>query len=1179
MGFVHLHVHSQYSLLDGACYVGEKHDRMMETLRELGQDTIAITDHGNMYATIKFYKSAKANGIKPIIGCEVYTAARTRFDKTKEYDSSYGHLVLLCENNTGYKNLIKMVSLSNIEGFYYKPRVDMELLEKYHEGLICLSACLAGDVPQRILAGDYEGAKELALWYEKTFGKGNYYLEVQDHGIPEQKEVIDGLVRISKETGIPLVATNDAHYLRKKDAKAQKVLVYVQIKKTISEESGMGFDTDEFYLKSEREMRDLFEYLPEACDNTVKIAERCNVTFQNLDDPDHKVYHLPDFQVPDGKDHYEFLRELSYDGFKVRYPNPTKELRERLEYELDVINKMGFVDYFLIVSDYVRFAKNAGIPVGPGRGSGAGSIVAYCIQITNIEPIKYNLLFERFLNPERVSMPDFDVDFCVDRRQEVVDYVIKKYGAESVAQIVTFGTMKAKMAVKDVARVLEFTPQEANSIAKMLQDKLSIMESVALVPELKALYESDSKIRELIDMSASLENSPRHTSVHACGVVITGGPVSDFVPLAVQDDMPVTQYDMVIDEELGLLKMDFLGLRNLTVIEDACRQIRKIQPNFKIDDVDMDDKTVYDMLSLGQTDGVFQLESGGMKKTLIQLKPKNIEDITAVISLYRPGPMDSIPNYINNSYHPESVRYKDPQLKSILEVTHGCLVYQEQVMQVVRKLAGYSFGRADIVRRAMGKKKMDVMEKEREYFINGKFDENGEMELPGAVRNGVPQDVANDIFNEMVEFAKYAFNKSHAVAYAFVTYYTAYLKCHYLKEYMSALLTSVLNKTDKMVIYINEAQKQGVSVLPPDINESDVYFAVSGDNIRFGLFAVKNVGDVVSHDIIKEREKNGPYKSFYDFIKRMMRDYDIDSRTVESLVYSGAFDCFGQNRHQYIVAYPDIKSNLLSVLKEEKNGQMSLFGDETIEEQTDYEYPKVQEYSKKEMLKLEKDVTGLYLSDHPMKEYANLIEAYQTQTISELLDEDGEYGNSSKVEVMGILTKVTKKMTRNKTMMAILTLQDLTGSIDVLLFARSYERYASLLEEDKVVIVKGRLDIESDSGTDDEQQLDASETAKIICSEIEVIDNNKPEKTTDIEIEPEKHYAMMITFESDNKRLLDECMQILRASSGESSVYFHFVDKGKKAKYQQKISIDDDLLRNISGIMGHHNVTVKEVAV
>ena len=701
MAFVHLHVHSQYSLLDGACTMGDKKDKMMELLEEMGQTAIAITDHGNMYGAIKFYKSAKKHGIKPILGCECYTAARTRFDKSREYDAHYGHLVLLCKNNVGYQNLIKMVSLSNTQGFYYKPRIDKELLEKYHEGLICLSACLAGDVPQRLVAGDYEGAKELALWYDNLFGRGNYYLEIQDHGIEDQKIVIDGLLRMHEETGIPLVATNDAHYLHKSDAKAQKVLLYVQLKKTLSEECGMGFETDEFYLKSEKEMRDLFQYIPEACDNTVKIAEMCDVSFQNLDDPDHKVYHLPNFVTPDNMDHFEFLKKLAYEGYDRKYPARTKELDERLEYELGVVHKMGFVDYFLIVSDYVRYAKSVGIPVGPGRGSGAGSMVAYCIDITNIEPLKYNLLFERFLNPERVSMPDFDVDFCVERRQEIVDYCIKKYGAECVAQIVTFGTMKAKMAVKDVARVLEFTPAEANAIAKLLQDKKTIMESVEIMPELREMYNTDPRIKELIDLSAGVENAPRHTSVHACGVIIAGSDVSDYVPLAVQDDMPVTQYDMVIDEELGLLKMDFLGLRNLTVIEDACRQIRKKIPDFKIENVDMDDKAVYDMLSLGQTDGVFQLESGGMKKTLIQLKPKNIEDITAVISLYRPGPMDSIPTYINNSYHPESIKYKDPQLKPILEVTHGCMVYQEQVMQVVRNLAGYSFGRADIVRRAI----------------------------------------------------------------------------------------------------------------------------------------------------------------------------------------------------------------------------------------------------------------------------------------------------------------------------------------------------------------------------------------------------------------------------------------------------------------------------------------------
>ncbi len=1174
MGFVHLHVHSQYSLLDGACHMGEKDHRMTDLLKELGQTAIALTDHGNMYGAIKFYKACKSSGIKPIIGCEVYTAARTRFDKTREYDASSGHLVLLCKNNQGYQNLIKMVSLSNLEGFYYKPRVDRELIEKYHEGLICLSACLAGDVPLLLLNDDFEGAKELALWYNDIFGDGNYYLEIQDHGIPEQKKVIDGLLRIHEQTGIPLVATNDAHYLRKSDAKAQKVLLYIQIKKTISEECGMGFDTDEFYLKSEDEMRELFKYIPEACDNTVKIAQMCNISFPNIDDPDHRVYHLPEFKVPGGKGHFEYLQELAYEGYARKYPEKTKELTDRLEYELGVINSMGFVDYFLIVSDYVRYAKSVGIPVGPGRGSGAGSMVAYCIDITNIEPLKYNLLFERFLNPERVSMPDFDVDFCVERRQEIVDYCISKYGAECVAQIVTFGTMKAKMAVKDVARVLEFTPQEANSIAKLMQDNLSIMKSVELMPELRDMYEHDSRIRELIDVSASIENAPRHTSVHACGVIIASSDVSDFVPLAVQDGLPVTQYDMVTDEELGLLKMDFLGLRNLTVIEDACRQIRKYKPDFKIDDVDMDDKKVYEMLSLGQTEGVFQLEPGGMKKTLIQRKPKNIEDIIAVIALYRPGPMDSIPTYINNSHHPESVHYKDPQLKPILEVTHGCMIYQEQVIQVVRNLAGYSLGRADIVRRAMGKKKMDVMQKEREYFVHGKFAEDGTMELPGAVRNGVPEDVANDIFDEMISFASYAFNKSHAAAYAFVTYYTAYLKCHYVKEYMSALLTSVVGKPDKMVDYINEAQKQGVPVLAPDINESDVYFSVSGNGIRFGLVAVKNVGVSVGKDIVKEREEHGRFQSFADFIERMMRNYDVDSRTVESLVYCGAFDAFGQNRRQLITAFPEIRSGIQNILREEMSGQMSLFGEQT--QQLEYTYPDIAEYSKKEKLKLEKDVTGLYLSDHPMKEYADLTETYGCETISEILSDDNPHSNSDRVSILGIISKVTRKMTRNETMMAILSVQDLTGTMEVLLFSKSYEKYSALLQEDKIVVIRGKLDIEESSDTEDEN-TDAREAAKIICNEVLSVSLPSQDSEEEEIVHTQKNFAMMITFSNSTGRLLDECLSLIRSYPGESDVYFNFADKGRKAKFNYSVDLSDDFKRKLYMLINPSDVIIREV--
>ena len=940
----------------------------------------------------------------------------------------------------------------------------------------------------------------------------------------------------------------------------------------------MGFDTEEFYLKSEEEMRNLFEYLPEACDNTQKIADMCNVTFPNIDDPDNKKYHLPIFDIGE-KDHFEFLRELAYEGLHKKYNNITQEIIDRLEYELSVVKNMGFVDYFLIVSDYVRYAKRNGIPVGPGRGSGAGSIVAYCIEITNIEPLQYNLIFERFLNPERVSMPDFDVDFCVQRREEVVNYIREKYGHECVANIVTFGTMKAKMAVRDVARVLEFTPSEANVIAKLIQDKMTVMESVEAMPELKDMYQSDRRIKELLDMSAAVENSPRHTSMHACGVVITGGPVFNYVPLAVVDDMPVTQYNMIEDEELGLLKMDFLGLRNLTVIEDACVQIRKKIPGYDINDVPMDDAPTFEMLSLGQTDGVFQLESGGMKDTLIKLRPKNIEDITAVISLYRPGPMDSIPTYIYNSHHPDEIKYAIPQLREILDVTYGCLVYQEQVMQTVRTLAGYSMGRADVIRKAMGKKKVAILEKEREIFLHGLKDDNGNYIVDGCEKNGINANDANELYDTMMKFGEYAFNKSHAASYAYVTYYTAYLKCHYIKEYMAALLTSVLGNTTKMVLYIIEAGKQGVKVLPPDINESDVYFSVSGENVRFGLAALKNVGDSVSKDIVAEREKNGKFKSFYDFMERMMRVGNVDSRTVDSLIRSGAFDEFGNARYQLEVAFPEIRANLSDVLSVEAQGQISLFGSD---EPVDYVYPTVREYSKKEKLKLEKDITGLYLSDHPMKEYEHLVEENNTQTVADLVREDSEYDNNARIAVMGIISKVTKKMTRNQNMMAILQLQDLTGTIEVLLFGRSFERNSPKLEEDKVVIVEGKLSISSDfknSGNDDEELAENSrENASIICSEIIDVDKNtRYEPPAILEPEVEKHYAILITFPEENKELLGECLKLLHSSNGDCAVYFNFVSKGKKARFDGRVDNSPSFMANLETLVGIKNIQVKEV--
>jgi DNA polymerase-3 subunit alpha len=1178
MGFVHLHVHTEYSLLDGACKV----KKMPGLIKEMGQTAVAMTDHGNMYGTIYFYKYAKAAGIKPIIGCEVYTAARTRFDKTKEFDSNNGHLILLCKNNVGYKNLIEMVSVANLEGFYYKPRVDMELLEKYHEGLICLSACLAGDIPQLLLADRYDDAKSLALKYLSVFGEGNYYLELQDHGIEEQKKVMDGLLKISRETGIPLVATNDAHYLQKKDAHAQKVLIYVQIQKTIDEESGMGFSTDEFYLKSEQEMRSLFEFVPEAIENTVKIADQCNVVFPEIDDPKNRVYYLPVFKWTEGLTHYEYLRKLTFEGFEQRYKpeQRTKELVERVEYELDIINRMGFVDYFLIVWDFINYAKSHGIPIGPGRGSGAGSIVAYCTRITNIEPIRYNLIFERFLNPERISMPDFDVDMCPVRRNEVFEYVQRKYGEKNVANIVTFITLKAKAAIKDVARVLGFSVGEANRLTKMIPDKMTIREAITKVPELKNLYDSDDRIRDLLDTSETIENSPRNPSVHACGIVIAENPIYTYVPVAVNDGVTVSQFDMKIVEEVGLVKMDFLGLRNLTVIEDACKLVRKKVRDFDIEKVDIDDPEVYELLSRGETDGIFQLESGGMKQTLVSLKPKSIEDITAIISLYRPGPMDNIPTYINNKSHPENIKYKHPMLENSLKVTYGVMVYQEQVMQIVRELAGYSYGRADIVRKAMGKKQMDVMTREREYFINGKKRDDGTVEIPGCVANGIPAEIANEIFDDMVKFAEYAFNKSHAAAYAYVTYYTAFLKTHYKREYMAALLTSVLGKTDKMVGYINECTKQSIDVMPPDINESEDIFTVSQDKIRFGLSGVKNVGQGAISDIIEERGKNGPFKSFYDFCSRMFDGYSVDSKTVESLIRCGAFDCFNQPRQQLEVSFPEIRKLVAQDIKEREEGQMNLFGNLEDEERQPYVYPDVPEYSKREKLKLEKEVMGIYLTDHPMKEYANDFISSGAVEISSIYSDSVPYQNNDRIRVFGILTKVTKKMTKNDKQMMICVLQDLSGSIEILVFGKAYDAFSSKLVEDKVVIIDGRLSIKEDMSrsSDDDEDSSAQLSASIVLNDLTEVEGHNDSSTPEIYI-PRDEYegkSLIINFREEDGANFNRCVDTLVSSRGNSPVFFRFIDKRKQGRFSKcDVRITAPLISELRDILGNDGVEIR----
>ena len=872
--FTHLHLHTEYSLLDGACRI----EGLMQRVKALGQTAVAITDHGVMYGCVDFYKAAKKAGVKPIIGCEVYVATRTRFDKVNRIDGS-NHLVLLCKNETGYKNLIKMVSAGFTEGFYNKPRVDHELLEEYHEGLICLSACLAGEIPQALLAGDYEKAKNLARYYEDLFGKGNYYIEIQDHRLDEQRTVLPLLVRLSRETGIPLVATNDAHYLEKEDSRMQHILICIQTNKTVNDDDVLEFGTDEFYVKSTDEMYELFSAWPEACENTNRIAEMCSFDFE------FGVTKLPYFVAPDGMDNKEYFVKLCRDGLLRRYgADVPEDIRARLDYEISIIDRMGYINYYLIVFDFINYAKSQGIPVGPGRGSGAGSLAAYCVGITNIDPIKYNLLFERFLNPERVSMPDFDIDFCYERRQEVIDYVIRKYGADHVAQIVTFGTMAARAAIRDVGRVLDMPYGTVDGIAKLvpMEPKMTLTKALSISRELKARYDADPQVKELIDMSLKLEGMPRHASTHAAGVVITREAADEYVPLATNDGNPVTQFTMTTIEELGLLKMDFLGLRTLTVIDDAEKMIRKREPGFSMDAVPYDDQRVYAMLNAGETEGVFQMESGGMTQAVMGLQSKSLEDIIAIISLYRPGPMESIPTYIANRHNPGNVKYKTPQLEHILDVTNGCIVYQEQVMQICRELAGFSYGQADLVRRAMSKKKHDVMEKERQHFVHGNTEPGHE--CAGCVANGISETVANAIFDDMSSFASYAFNKAHAAAYAVVAYQTAYLKRHYPREFMAALLTSVLDNTGKVIEYTAECQRMGIRVLPPDINASDAGFTVEGKDIRFGLLALKNVGRNLIATVVRERSGT-PYRSLYDFCKRL-HGTEINRRAVESMIKS-----------------------------------------------------------------------------------------------------------------------------------------------------------------------------------------------------------------------------------------------------------------------------------------------------
>lgn len=1164
MSFTHLHVHSEYSLLDGACRI----EPMLDKIKSMGQSSVAITDHGVMYGVIDFYKAAKAKGIKPIIGCEVYVAPRSRFDKVHGIDNERYHLVLLCKNNEGYKNLIKLVSEGWVNGFYTKPRVDKDILEKYHEGLIALSGCLAGEVARALQHNDYDEAKRVAEWYKAIFGEGNYYLEIQNHNLDDQFRINPDIIKLSKELEIPLAATNDAHYVDKQDSKMQQVLICIQTNHILGEDTGLEFGTEEFYLKSEEEMLAVFPECPDAVENTSKIAEKCNVEFE------FGKTKLPHFDVPEGYDHFEWFSLLCRKGLKERYgENPPKEYIDRLNYELDVINRMGYVDYYLIVHDFIKHAKDVGIPVGPGRGSGAASICAYCIGITGIDPMKYNLLFERFLNPERVSMPDFDVDFCFERRGEAIEYVIEKYGADHVAQIVTFGTLAAKAAIRDVGRAMGIAYSVVDNIAKQVPNELNITIDRALKrsSEFRALYDRGDEARELIDMARKVEGMPRHASTHAAGVVITHDPVVSYVPLAKNDDSVVTQFPMTTLEELGLLKMDFLGLRTLTVIKSAENLIRKFNLSFSIDKIDIDDKAVFEMMCAAQTEGVFQFESAGMRSVLSQLKPESLEDLIAVISLYRPGPMDSIPTYIENRHNPDKIKYKAPQLKNILEVTYGCMVYQEQVMQICCELAGYSYGRADIVRRAMSKKKHDVMLKEREAFVNGMVDENGNVICEGAVRRGIDEKTANEIFDEMISFASYAFNKAHAAAYAYVAYQTAWLKCHYPCEFLAALLTSFLDNSDKVAQYINECTRLGIKILPPHVNESSEEFAVSNGNIHFSLLAVKNLGRGFIKRISEERAANGNFADFYDFCRRMYGK-EFNRRAIESLVKCGAFDGLGANRRQMLNVIDNIIDELDNSKRRNVDGQIG-FGDlASAAEVTEYipsvsfVYPVLDEFPQDLLLKYEKEVAGMYLSGHPMSKYQEISKRLKCAKISDIVSEDsGTYRDNDRVLILGLIGSVKKKVTKNDTTMAFLNFEDTYGSIEVIVFPKTLMEKPAMFFEGNIVLIHGRVSVREDEDT------------KIVC---EAVESCPSESSLPPPQKPEKKKAkgLFLRFDTESSPQVECCRKLLAIFDGNTPLYYFFSDtkEYRRNPIRQGIDVNSVLLRELRKILGDANVIYNE---
>ncbi len=1148
MAFTHLHVHTEYSLLDGSNKIKE----YVARAKELGQTSAAITDHGVMYGVIDFYRAAREAGIHPVLGCEVYVAPGSRFDRERvEGEDRYYHLILLAENNTGYANLIKIVSAGFVDGYYYRPRVDMEILERYHEGIIALSACMAGQVARLLQKNAYEEAKAVALRHREIFGADNYFLELQDTGISEQRKINAQLLRLNRETGIELVATNDVHYTYATDVEAHDILLCIQTGKKLSDENRMRYEGGQYYLKSEEEMRSLFPYCPQALDNTERIAERCQVEIE------FGVTKLPQYDVPDGYTSWEYLNRLCHGGLTERYPDHYEELRPQLDYELDVIRTMGYVDYFLIVWDFIHYAKEHGIAVGPGRGSAAGSLVSYTLGITSIDPIRYNLLFERFLNPERVSMPDIDVDFCVERRQEVIDYVVRKYGKERVAQIVTFGTMAARAVIRDVGRVMDLPYAQVDQVAKQIPTELGITIDKALQmnPELASMYQADEAIHKLIDMSKRLEGLPRHTSMHAAGVVISNVSVDEYVPLSRGSDGSITtQFTMTTLEELGLLKMDFLGLRNLTVIQNAIRLIEK-RKKFSLEDIDYNDSAVLDAIGTGRTEGVFQLESAGMKSFMKELKPKSLEDIIAGISLYRPGPMDFIPAYIKGKNNPDSIVYDCPQLEPILSPTYGCIVYQEQVMQIVRDLAGYTMGRSDLVRRAMSKKKASVMEKERQNFVYGNVEEG----VPGCVAKGIDAAVANKIYDEMIDFAKYAFNKSHAAAYAVVSYQTAYLKYYYPVEYMAALMTSVIDHTAKVSEYILTCRQMGISVLPPDVNCGEGAFSVEGNSIRYGLSAIKNVNRNCIEALVQERKENGPFRSLKDFLSRMLNK-DLNKRVVENFIKAGAFDSLDGNRRQFTMVYVTMLEELAQERKNTLAGQMTLFdfADDTTKKTFELRMPRVEEFPREELLAMEKEVLGIYISGHPLEEYEEKWRKNITRSTADfLLEEEGEdtVAQDGEVAVVGGMIVDKKiKYTKNNQAMAFVTLEDLLGTLEIIIFPRDYERYHKLLETDAKVFVKGRVSIEEEKG------------GKLICQEIYSFDDTKKELWLQLET--------LEAYENYRSRLNE---YFTRFKGGDGVViYLSSTRQMKRLGQGQGVTVSPELLGYLETLLGKENVRVVE---